>query len=506
MATSGTNYTGKWTLSNGVLTLSPVSGNSGQFRTGFSYFGGNLIDFITLTAEERNSVTSIVFTPTVSFWMERIDGSSYFQLHMYLDFIRDSGSGEEVFPNLKDVDVTGFNVSGGTDFRRLFERLDTLTGLSNLDVSAGTNFGEMFVYAKLSSLDVSHFPLTSATNIYRMFYGMDYCATITLPSDFSRTSTGDTTYPYYFGLAPATNANGITVRKDEDFFKLPSGQQGGTWTRDISGTATLVFRVTTMMRDGDTADIDYYYATSSATATVYLKRSSESSFPSTPTTTFTLTGTGNGTVTVTLPTDDSYDAWIIVTDGNETIYTYPSIDSNKLLMSIDDGGSLLVNAGIHAGGVISAMGSFITETDVVAEGDITAGGDITDGEGYSIPHYSEEVITSYNSGWTVYASGNISAITVRKYGRFVTLTGVMKNTAAKTINTGEQTMFTVPEGYRPVQPSKALCNGTDTATWVLTVNANGTVTASRYRLHANSYPSVASGSWFPFHIAYISAE
>lgn len=411
MATSGTNYTGKWTLSNGVLTLSPVSGNSGQFRTGFSYFGGNLIDFITLTAEERNSVTSIVFTPTVSFWMERIDGSSYFQLHMYLDFIRDSGFGEEVFPNLKDVDVTGFNVSGGTDFRRLFERLDTLTGLSNLDVSAGTNFGEMFVYAKLSSLDVSHFPLTSATNIYRMFYGMDYCATITLPSDFSRTSTGDTTYPYYFGLAPATNANGITVRKDEDFFKLPSGQQGGTWTRDISGTATLVFRVTTMMRDGDTADIDYYYATSSATATVYLKRSSESSFPSTPTTTFTLTGTGNGTVTVTLPTDDSYDAWIIVTDGNETIYTYPSIDSNKLLMSIDDGGSLLVNAGIHAGGVISAMGSFITETDVVAEGDITAGGDITDGEGYSIPH-AEEGTTSITT-----TTGTLNSHVIGRYGR-----------------------------------------------------------------------------------------
>ena len=470
MATSGTNYTGKWTLSNGVLTLSPVSGNSGQFRTGFSYFAVNLIDFITLTAEERNSVTSIVFTPTVSFWMERIDGGSYFQLHTYLAFIRDSGFGEEAFPNLKDVDVTGFNVSGGTDFRRLFESLDTLTGLSNLDVSAGTNFGEMFVYAKLSSLDVSHFPLTSATNIYRMFYGMDYCATITLPSDFSRTSTGDTTYPYYFGLAPATNANGITVRKDEDFFKLPSGQQGGTWTRDISGTAKLRFSVSNSVREADKATLTYSYATSTATGSLYLKKSSESSFPSEPAETFTLTGTGTGSIEVTLPTDDSYDVWIVVTDGNETIYTYPSIDSNILLFKI--------------------------KKDKTVE----------DGEGYSIPHYSEAVITSYNSGWTVYASGNISAITVRKYGRFVTLTGEMKNTAAKTINTDEQTMFTIPEGYRPMQVSKAMCQGTGTATWVLTVNTNGTVTASRYRLHANSYPSVATGSWFPFHITYISAE
>ena len=139
-------------------------------------------------------------------------------------------------------------------------------------------------------------------------------------------------------------------------------------------------------------------------------------------------------------------------------------------------------------------------------GSVKAAGSITDGQGYSIPHYSEEVITSYESGWTVYASTDISAITVRKYGRFVTLTGVMKNTAAKTINTGEQTMFTIPEGYRPMQVSKAMCQGTDTATWVLTVNTNGTVTASRYRLHANSYPSVAAGSWFPFHITYISAD
>ena len=32
MATTGTNYTAKWELVDGVLTISPVSGNSGEMR------------------------------------------------------------------------------------------------------------------------------------------------------------------------------------------------------------------------------------------------------------------------------------------------------------------------------------------------------------------------------------------------------------------------------------------------------------------------------------------
>lgn len=388
MATSGTNYTGKWTLSNGVLTLAPASGSSGQFRSGdFNYFQPNLLDYITLTKDERNTVESIVFSGDVSFY-NAIYGGGYSKQTSYVDFINYYDWGSGVFPNLTSIDVSGWNVSGGKDFRRLFESLDTLIGLSNLDVSAGTNFGEMFVYAKLSSLDVSHFPLTSATNIYGMFSGMGYCTTITLPSDFSRTSTGDTTYPYYFGLAPATNANGITVRKDEDFFKLPSGQQGGLWTRDISGTAKLRFSVSGTTREADKATITYSYATSTATGSLYIKKSSESSFPSEPAETFTLTGTGTGSIEITLPTDDSYDVWIVVTDGNETIYTYPSIDSNILLFKI--------------------------KKDKTVE----------DGEGYSIPHV-EEGTTSITT-----TTGVLDSHAIIRYGRMRQLRIAVHKTSA----------------------------------------------------------------------------
>lgn len=349
MATSGTNYTGKWTLSNGVLTLAPKSGSSGQFRYD-SYFSGELIDFVSLTDSERESVKSIVFSGNVSFYHHQdIMSSTYVKLKDYSNFIFEDGTWfGDGFPNVESIDVTGLNVSGGTSFGRLFGKtwvsnLTSIQGLGSLAVSDGTDFHDMFESSKLDSVDVSHFPLNTAKDIGGMFNGMYYCATITLPSNFKRTNVGDdsstvSTDPYSFGLAPATNANGITVRKDEDFFKLPDGQQGGVWTRDISGTAKLRFSVSGTTREADKATITYSYATSTATGSLYIKKSSESSFPSEPAETFTLTGTGNGSIEVTLPTDDSYDVWIVVTDGNETIYTYPSIDSNILLFKIKKSG------------------------------------------------------------------------------------------------------------------------------------------------------------------------
>lgn len=336
MATSGTNYTGKWTLSNGVLTLEPKSGSSGQFRSEYSPDSG-VQKFVTLTEEERKSVTKIVFSETVSFYEKGLMQSTYSKVTDYSNFLKGFISYSYIaFPNLSDVDVTGLDTAGGTKFRSMFAWLTSITGLDKLNVNSGKDFAYMFQSSKLETLDVSHFPLNTAESISYMFYGMNYCSTITLPSNFSRTNTGEESS--LLGLAPATNANGITVRNDGDFFKLPSGQQGGTWTRDISGTAKLKFSVSNTVREADKATLTYSYATSTATVSLYLKKSSESSFPSEPAETFTLTGTGNGSIEVTLPTDDSYDVWIVVTDGNETIYTYPSIDSNILLFKIKKSG------------------------------------------------------------------------------------------------------------------------------------------------------------------------
>lgn len=389
MATSGTNYTGKWTLSNGVLTLAPKSGSSGQFRADYSPDMG-VQKFVTLTEEERESVTKIVFSETVSFYEKGLVESTYSKVTDYSNFLKGLISYSYIaFPNLSDVDVTGLDTAGGTKFRSMFAWLTSVTGLNKLNVNSGKNFEHMFQSSKLTTLDVSHFPLNTAESISYMFGGMNYCSTITLPSNFSRTNAGEESS--LLGLAPATNANGITVRNDGDFFKLSSGQQGGTWTRDISGTATLRFSVSGTTREADKATITYSYATSTATGSLYLKTSSESSFPSEPAETFTLTGTGNGSIEVTLPTDDSYDVWIVVTDGNETIYTYPSIDSNILLFKI--------------------------KKDKTVE----------DGEGYSIPH-AEKGTTSIST-----TTGVLNSHEIVRYGRMRQLRIAVQKSSATAV-------------------------------------------------------------------------
>ena len=351
MATSGTNYTGKWTLSNGVLTLAPKSGSNGQFRSGYSIldYGNKLNEYITLTDEERLTVKSIVFTGSIYFYYNDsfMGDPNYVQAKGFYDFF-------EGYTNVETIDIRGIKNTNIVGCFGMFElrNLTSIIGLETLSIGNGADLRGMFEYSLLESLDLSTFPFNTAKNFGGIFAYMPYLHYVTLPSDMNRQSTGETWegLEYHFGLAPATNANGITVRNNEDFFKLPEGQQGGLWTRDISGTAKLRFSVSGTTREANKATITYSYATSTATGSLYLKTSSESSFPSEPAETFTLTGTGTGSIEVTLPTDDSYDVWIVVTDGNETIYTYPSIDSNILLFKI--------------------------KKDKTVE----------DGEGYSIPH------------------------------------------------------------------------------------------------------------------------
>ena len=119
---------------------------------------------------------------------------------------------------------------------------------------------------------------------------------------------------------------------------------------------------------------------------------------------------------------------------------------------------------------------------------------------------SEAQISTFSSGWAVYDDTTTAKVTVRKYGRMCTLTGRVRNTVAKTLNTTGEVVFNVPEGYRPLQTCQGIFQGTDTAVWHMIVNPEGGVSFSRYRLHADSYPSIAVGSWFPFHITYISAD
>lgn len=354
MATSGTNYTAKWDLQNGVLTIQPISGNSGIMR----YIGVdspyvNLDDYITLTDDEWASVTKIKFVSSVRFQVYKdVMQREYVAKSNFTSFF-------EKALNVTQIDVTGLNITGATNVRSLFgffENLTEITGLANLDVSNCTVFAGMFYGTKITSLDISTFSanaLNNADSVQDMFKRMDYCNSIILPTNFQRTFS-EIAYDevYYFGIANSSvtaTKDGVTISSDEDFFKLTATSQGGTWTRDISGSAELKFNVNKVVRDGNSAEMRYAYYASSATVEVYLKETSQSSFPSTPSNTFSIEGTGTDSITLTLSSDSVYDVMVKVYDGKTTLYTYPSIDSNVLLFSVDEDGNAWASGDITDG-------------------------------------------------------------------------------------------------------------------------------------------------------------
>ena len=110
-------------------------------------------------------------------------------------------------------------------------------------------------------------------------------------------------------------------------------------------------------------------------------------------------------------------------------------------------------------------------------------------------------ITSYTTGWTSYSSAVIP--TVYRFGQVVVLSGQMKNTAAKTLDTDETTIFTIPTGYRPPQQIDVLCQGSSKNIFKCRVNTDGTVQFSRYRTGDGTYASISAGAWLPFHITWI---
>ena len=364
MARTGTNYTAKWELVDGTLTISPVSGNSGAMRTteNINLFGTILRrdtnddskGYVTLTEDEMLSVDKIIFVGDISFFTWAIvmsGGYSYVRQPWFANFFRG-------FSNLTYIDLRGLNTSSATSFSFFFSlsSLTTIIGLDELDTSGCDDYSSMFAGSKVQELDVSTFENMNTAKIEGMFYNLRYCTTITLPSYFHR---DDITYG--IGIVPnggtITNQQGVTIASEEDFFAFSN--QYGEWTRNISGSTDLYFRVKKVSRDGNDVTIDYSYATTSvASVDIYIKESNQSSYPTTPTQTLSLTiGSGESSTTFAVSSDEGYDVQIITTDGTTTIYSFPSIDSNILLLEIDNQGNL------------------------ESYGDITAGGDITDGSG-----------------------------------------------------------------------------------------------------------------------------
>lgn len=116
-----------------------------------------------------------------------------------------------------------------------------------------------------------------------------------------------------------------------------------------------------------------------------------------------------------------------------------------------------------------------------------------------IAHTDKAEISSLSSGWAVYGTGTTP--TVRRYGKVVSLTGSLKNTATVTLDTTHVKVFTIPSGYRPSQELVVECQGSGMNKFALQVKTDGGVYFGRYG--TDSYVTAAAGAWFTFHVTWV---
>ena len=90
----------------------------------------------------------------------------------------------------------------------------------------------------------------------------------------------------------------------------------------------------------------------------------------------------------------------------------------------------------------------------------------------------------------------------RKVGNMVEVVGAVKSKSAIAGSTTQYPIFTLPEGYRPLNTAiVAICQGSGTNIWTLRINTNGVVSFERYR-SGTSYVATSTSSWLPFHVMF----
>lgn len=108
------------------------------------------------------------------------------------------------------------------------------------------------------------------------------------------------------------------------------------------------------------------------------------------------------------------------------------------------------------------------------------------------------ITATLTSSFTAYSTAQVPRY--RKVLNMVEINGAVKP-AAELASGSTTTIFTLPEGYRPAKIIYRLCQGSAKNTWMLTINTNGTVTASRYGTTA--YSDVPATAWLPFQAAFL---
>ena len=360
---SGTLGTVTWTIADdGVLSIRPTSGNAGRMDTDF---------FMSRDWPWRDyadSVTSVVFTGSITLRNQPFSsiaaysyGEATNMFYGMSSIVSLSGlsslSGltnmNMMFygcSSLTSLDVSDLDVSSVTSIASMFygcSSLATLTGIGTWDTSSIDSFQSVFRgCSSLAFLDLSGWDTTGASHMSWMFWECDILRTVTFGTGFVPVS--ETAQTYFTANGAAKNSsNGITVVTDSAFNALTASERAGTWTRGIVTTYRASATRTTAGgvedEDGESITVTVTYATDATTTertlTVYLKESSDASYPSAAAYTGTLTGdSGVTAVTIVDVGDAAFDLRVEFYDGTSTFVAFPSVQSNIRLAEIDESG------------------------------------------------------------------------------------------------------------------------------------------------------------------------
>ena len=331
----GTNGTCYWGIdSDGKLSIRPTNGNDGYLLRPWIALWSDFPWY-----EHREKITSIELSGNIHHRQEILMSTD----------TEENGNFSHMFKDCSNV--------------------TTIIGLKSLK-NASDLWGMFDGCSSLLSLDMSEMSLINVTRYAVMFDLCDMLSVVKL-NDQMQIPNGQSCR---FGSG-VNESNGIIVQNDEQFSALTADDRAGTWRRGVVPAFKVdAHRSTNGSIDEDGEDVlfNITWSTDSMESdrllSIYMKTSSESSYPSTPTTQQTLSG-NSGTTQATISNigDGSYDFKVTFYDGVNTFISFPTVASNIRLITLDTDGNVEVKGRATTADMTAAeITAFINELRGVA--------------------------------------------------------------------------------------------------------------------------------------------
>lgn len=178
------------------------------------------------------------------------------------------------------------------------------------------------------------------------------------------------------------------------------------------------------------------------------------------------------------------DFEFVLTDKLMSVITTFNVESGESIIRVGETyvrilGDLRVSGNLNLNGNVNATGN------MNVDGNFTINGEV-------MFYDSGWIYAELTSQFTVYNNDESSKPQYRKIGKVVEIIGVVTPTSS----TSEDTIFTLPIGFRPKTFYSAIMQGSGNNKWQLIVRETGIVSFGRYG--TTSTINASPGTWLPF--------